>query len=70
MLDYYPQETHEIHDPKEILNTYISMKKDLEKCVDFDPSVDEFWLYDFNLTGEIWMEHSMVVILKIHIFIK
>ena len=39
---------HKIHDPKEILNTYISMKKDLEKYVNFDPSVDEFWLYDFQ----------------------
>ena len=38
-----PQEMHKIHDPKEILNTYISMKKYLEKCVNFDPSVDEFW---------------------------
>ena len=56
MLDYHPQKMHKIHDPKEILNTYISMKKDLENCVNFDPSVDEFCLYDFqfnwrNLNG-------------------
>ena len=48
MLDYHPQKMHKIHDPKEILNTYISMKKDLEKCLNFDASVDQFCLYDFQ----------------------
>ena len=48
MLDYLLQEIHKNQDPKEIINTYVSMKKYLQKCVNFDPSVNDFWLYDFQ----------------------
>ena len=47
-LDYHLDEMNKIIDPKKIYDTYISMKKELKKCVNFHPSINEFWLYDFK----------------------
>ena len=46
-LDYHPEEMHKIINPKK--------KKDIKNCVNFDPSIDEFWLYDFKFN---WKDYN------------
>ena len=40
---------------KKIYDTYVSIKKDLKNCINFYPSIDEFWLYDFKFN---WMDYN------------
>ena len=47
-FDYHPEDMHKIINPKKNCDTYVSMKKNLKNYVNFDPSIDEFWLYDFK----------------------
>ena len=31
-----------------IHNNYVEIKKDIQLCIDFDPTCDEFWLYHYR----------------------
>lgn len=43
--EYNPKIIHKTVKPKIISDTYILMKNDFKKCVEFDPYLDQFWLY-------------------------
>lgn len=47
-LSYYPAEIEKIFHPKKIADNYLSMKEDLKRCVNFDPSINNSWNYDFK----------------------
>ena len=47
-LEYNPRDIEKIFDTQKIANIYLSMKKDLKKCIDFDPSTGTFWNNPFK----------------------
>ena len=47
-LEYYPGDIEKKFDPREIGNFFESMKNDLKKCIQFDPSIGNFWNYHFK----------------------
>ena len=49
-LEYYPGDIEKKFDPREIGNIFESMKNDLKKCIQFDPSIGNFWNYHFKYT--------------------
>ena len=54
-FDYHPEEIHKIINPKKNYDTYVSIKKDLKNCINFNPSIDEFCLHDFKFN---WMDYN------------
>ena len=47
-MEYDPRDIKEISVSKKIEDIYLSIKKDLKRCIQFDPSIDNFWLYHFK----------------------
>ena len=48
-MEYNPRDIEEISDSKKIEDVYLAMKKDIKRCIQFDPSIDNFWLYHFKI---------------------
>ena len=47
-FDFCINEMSEIRNSKNIIDTYLSRKKDLAEIIKFDPTVDNFWDHDFK----------------------
>ena len=48
-MEYNPRDIEESSDSKKIEDVYLAMKKDIKRCIQFDPSIDNFWLYHFKI---------------------
>ena len=67
-LEYYPRDIEKILDTQKIANIYLSMKRDLKKCIDFDPSISTFWNYHFKFNLWLWRK-SMVLLFERLLFL-
>ena len=34
-----------------VYNNFIELKQDIQLCIDFDPSCNNFWIYGYRRTG-------------------
>ena len=41
-MEYNPRDIEEISDSKKNEDIHLAMKKDIKKCIQFDPSIDNF----------------------------
>ena len=48
-MEYNPKDIEEIKCTKKIENIYLAMKEDLKKSINFDQSIDNFWLHNFKI---------------------
>ena len=49
-IEYDIQEIEKIKNLSTIINVYDSLKKDIKKCIDFEPKVDHFWRSHYKTT--------------------
>ena len=49
-IGYDIQEIEKIKNLSTIINVYDSLKKDIKKCIDFEPKVDHFWRSHYKTT--------------------
>ena len=48
------QEIEKIKNLSTIINIYDSLKKDIKKCIDFEPIVDHFWRSHYKTTSRLY----------------
>ena len=63
-IEYDIQEIEKIKNLSTIINVYDSLKKDIKKCIDFEPNVDHFWRSHYKTTwrsygktGQAYLKH-------------
>lgn len=54
-MEYNPTDIEEISDSKKNEDIHLAMKKDIKKCIQFDPSIDNFQLYHFKIN---WYDYK------------
>ena len=54
-MEYNPRDIEEISDSKKIEDIHLAMKKDIKRCIQFDPSIDNFQLYHFKIN---WYDYK------------
>ena len=64
MIQTIMNQMHKIQNSKKIADIYLSMKKDLKECINFDPSIDNFWNYDFKFNWQDYEENQHYCYLK------
>ena len=54
------QEIEKIKNLSTIINVYDSLKKDIKKCIDFEPNVDCFWRSHYKTTWRSYGETRQI----------
>ena len=50
-VTYDEEKIHKLKKITSVYNNFIELKQDIQLCINFDPSCNNFWMYDYRRTG-------------------
>ena len=72
-VEYHADRVKNLKKLTDIINNFLKIKTDIQLCIDFDPSFNNFWMYHYKTS---WIDHfgecrwKYLKIILIHIFVS